>query len=107
MPYGRRLSVLMAARPLARNRADEPQRAGPAPNAQPPGHGCPDFRALCDRFQVPFEHLPACFTLHGRLCSAVVSNLALQRSLSLLWGGLPGGIRPIDLSTSLPCFQIA
>src|SRR4051794_13193789 len=31
----------------------------------------------------------------GRLCSAVVSNLALQRSLPLLSGGLPGGIRPV------------
>src|SRR3954471_23662332 len=95
MPYGRRRSALMAARPLVRNWADEPQRAGPAPNAQPPGHGCPDFRALCDRFQQSLEHLPARVTPDREAWSAVVSNLALQRSLPLLSGGLPGAIRPV------------
>src|SRR3954468_18619393 len=81
MPYGRCRSALMAARPLARNRADEPQRAGPAPNAQPPGHGCPDFRALCDRSQQSVEHLPARVTHDREAWSAVASELALQRSL--------------------------
>src|SRR3954453_21442203 len=81
MPYGRCRSALMAARPLARNRADEPQREGPAPNAQPPGHGCPDFRALWDRSQQSVEHLPARVTHDREAWSAVASELALQRSL--------------------------
>src|SRR3954454_9682878 len=95
MPYGRRRSALMAARPLVRNWADEPQRAGPAPNAQPPGHRCPDFRALCDRFQQSLEHLPARVTHDREAWSAVVSNLALQRRPPLLAGRLPGGIRAV------------
>src|SRR4051794_12768978 len=95
MPCGRRLSALMAARPHVRNRADEPQRARSAPNAQPPGHACPDFRGLCDRLQLPAEYLPACVTLCAEVSSAVASKLALQRSLPLLSGGVLGGIRPL------------
>src|SRR5215212_11123662 len=95
MLCGRHLSALMAARPHVRNRADEPQHAGSAPNAQPLGHECPDFRALCDRFQLPVEHLPARVTLYGKAWSAVASELALQRSLPLFSGGLLGGIRPL------------
>ena len=81
MLCGRHLSALMAARPLVRNRADEPQHAGSAPNAQPLGHECPDFRALCDRSQQSVEHLPARVTHDREAWSAVASELALQRSL--------------------------
>src|SRR3954464_11815744 len=105
MPYGRGLSALMAARPFVRNWADEPQRAGPAPNAQPPGHGCPDFRAPCDRFQVPFEHLPACVTHDREAWSAVVLKLALQRSLPLLFDELLGGVRPVRFFSEFAVFS--
>src|SRR4051812_33419803 len=95
----------MVARPQVRNRAHEPQRAGSAPNEQPPGHGYPDFQALCDRFQQPVEHLPARVTDRGEACLAIGSKLTLQRSMPLFAGGLLRGIRPVRSPDELAVFS--